>query len=57
MISDYINAALRKAKYEILDDEPYYAEIVELQGVWATGHTFEECRSNLIEVIESMILA
>jgi hypothetical protein len=34
-----------KAEYEIIDDpEPYYAHVPGLQGVWATGKTFEECR-------------
>ena len=45
MITEYINAALSHAKYEIIEDtEPYYGEIPELKGVWATGKTLEECR-------------
>ena len=32
MITEYIAAALAKAKYEIIDDEePYYGEVSELQ--------------------------
>ena len=51
MIREYIEAALERARYEIIDDEePYYGEVPELQGVWATGRTLEECRRNLIEV-------
>lgn len=54
MICEYIEAALRKAKYEIIkDEEPYYGEVPELAGVWATGKTLEECRQKLIEVIEA----
>jgi len=57
MIIEYINAALERAKYEIIDDEePFYAEVPELEGVWATGKTLEECRRNLAEVIEGWIL-
>ncbi|MBI2859604.1 MAG: hypothetical protein HYX90_11040 [Chloroflexi bacterium] len=42
MILEYVEAALRRAKYEIIDDqEPYYGEVPELEGVWATGKTFE----------------
>jgi len=34
MIIEYVQAALRKAKYEIIDDpEPYYGEIPRLRGV------------------------
>jgi predicted RNase H-like HicB family nuclease len=53
MITEYIAAALKKARFEIIDDaEPYYGEVPELEGVWATGKTLEECRHNLSEVID-----
>jgi predicted RNase H-like HicB family nuclease len=35
--------------------EPYYAHVPGLEGVWATGKTFEECRKALIETIEEWI--
>jgi len=54
MIIEYIDEALRRVRYEkIDDDEPYYGEIAELQGVWVTGKTLEECRSVLKEVLVS----
>jgi len=57
MITDYIEAALSKAKYEMIEDEePYYGEVPELEGVWATGKTLEECRNYLVEVIDGWIL-
>lgn len=57
MLTEYIEEALKKAKYEIIDDEePFYGEVEELKGVWATGKTLEECRSNLKDVIEGWIL-
>ncbi|MDD5497796.1 MAG: type II toxin-antitoxin system HicB family antitoxin [Atribacterota bacterium] len=57
MISEYIKEALKRAKYEIIEDEePYYGEIPELNGVWATGKNLEECRENLINVIEGWII-
>lgn len=57
MLTEYIDEALKMARYEIIDDEePYYGEITELKGVWATGKTLEECRNNLKEVIEGWIL-
>ena len=57
MITEYIEAALARATYEIIqDEEPYYGEIPSLQGVWATGKTLEECRSNLAETVEDWVL-
>ncbi len=58
MFAEYIQAALEKAEYEIIDNpDPYYAHVPGLVGVWATGKTFEECRKELIEVIEEWIVA
>ena len=57
MLIEYIQSALEKAKYEIInDEEPYYGEIPEIKGVWATGTTLEECRKKLAEVIEGWII-
>ena len=57
MIREYIDTALQKAHYELIEDEePFYGEAKELQGVWATGRTLEECRKNLAEVIDGWIL-
>jgi len=57
MLIEYIQSALERAKYEIINDEgPYYGEIPELKGVWATGTTLEECRKKLAEVIEGWII-
>ena len=57
MITEYIAAALSRAKYEIIEDEePYYGEVQELEGVWATGKTLEECRQNLSDVIDGWLV-
>jgi len=57
MILEYIEEALKRARYEIIEDEEkYYGEVPELKGVWAQGKTLEECRRNLAEVIEGWVL-
>ena len=57
LITEYIEAALSRAKYEIIEDEePYYGEVPELEGVWANGKTLEECRHNLAEVIDGWLV-
>jgi predicted RNase H-like HicB family nuclease len=57
MIGEYIQAALDRTRYELIDDqEPYYGEVRELPGVWASGSTLEECRRRLTEVLEGWIV-
>jgi predicted RNase H-like HicB family nuclease len=57
MLTEYMQEALNRAHYEIIEDaEPFYGEVPELQGVWATGTTLEECRTRLAEVIEDWLL-
>ncbi len=58
MLIEYIQAAMEKARYEILEDdeEPYYGEIPVCKGVWATGRTLEECRKNLEDVLQGWIV-
>jgi predicted RNase H-like HicB family nuclease len=57
MVSEYVNAALRKAHYEILsEDGSYYGEIQGFEGVYANASTLEACREELREVLEEWIL-
>jgi predicted RNase H-like HicB family nuclease len=57
MLIEYIEAAMARAKYEMIqDEEPYYGEVPSLKGVWATGKILEECRKRLFEVIEGWII-
>ncbi|WP_369798590.1 type II toxin-antitoxin system HicB family antitoxin [Methanosarcina sp. WH1] len=52
-----LEKAKYKIKYEIIDDEePYYGEVPELEGAWATGKNLEECHRNLEEVINEWII-
>ena len=57
MISQYIQAAMHKAKYEILSDTgEYYGEIPGFDGVYASSDNLEDCREQLEEVLEEWIL-
>ena len=57
MLLNYIKSAMRKAKYEILnEDSSYYGEIPEFQGIYSNAETLEECREELEEVLEEWIL-
>ena len=57
MRTEYIQAAMNEATYEIIDDAwPYYGEIKRLKGLWASGRTLEECRRNLAEALEGWLI-
>ena len=57
MLTEYIVAAMHKAKYEILEDDgTFYGHIPECRGVWANADTLEACREELQSVLEDWIL-
>jgi predicted RNase H-like HicB family nuclease len=56
MITAYINEAMRRAKYKILDDDTFFGEVPGLQGVWADADTLEQCRQELQEVLEGWLI-
>lgn len=56
MLTEYLHAALEKARYRLLDDGTYYGNIPGFDGVWADAKTLERCREELQEVLEEWIL-
>lgn len=57
MLTDYVSAAMRKAKYKLLGDgEGFFGEIPGFQGVWSNADTLEECRDELRSVLEAWML-
>jgi len=57
MLIRYLQAALRRAHYEMLsDDGSYYGEIPGFDGVYADARSLERCREELGEVLEEWIL-
>ena len=56
MLTQYLQAAMRKARYELLDEgEGYYGEIPGFRGVYSNANTLEECRDLLQEVLEEWV--
>ena len=56
MLSKYILSAMKKARYEILeDDNTYYGDIPGFKGVYANADTLEGCREELEEVLEEWL--
>jgi predicted RNase H-like HicB family nuclease len=56
MLTEYIQAAMRRAHYEILEDGTFYGEIPDFQGVYADADTLEGCREQLREVLEGWLV-
>jgi predicted RNase H-like HicB family nuclease len=53
----YLRSAMGHAHYEmLLDQNEYYGEISDCNGVNATAKTLEDCRNQLEEVLEEWIL-
>ena len=56
MLTTYIQKAMHRAKYELLEDGTFYGEIAELPGVYANAETLETCRELLQEVLEGWLI-
>ena len=52
MIREYIDAAMRTARYELLsDDGLYHGEIPGFEGVYATAKQLVNCREQLKTIL------
>jgi predicted RNase H-like HicB family nuclease len=56
MLASYIDKAMETAIYELIeDDNTYWGEIPELQGVWANQLTLDSCRQDLREALSDWL--
>lgn len=57
MLTEYIEAAMRKARYEILSgDNTFYGYFPGFDGVCANADDLDGCRSELKEVLKEWIM-
>ena len=56
MLSEYLDAAMRAARFEIMEDGRHWGEIPPMPGVWAAAATLEDCRHELRDVAEDWTL-
>ena len=54
-MAEYVAAAMREARYEVLEDGTWYAEIPGLKGVWSDADNREQSQKELEEVLEEWI--
>lgn len=55
-LQSYIQAAMGRAQYEVLEDDTYYGDIPDLLGVWGVGTTEEQCQEMLSDAVEGWII-
>jgi predicted RNase H-like HicB family nuclease len=56
LLTRYIQTAMHRATYKLLEDGTFFAEIPGLQGVWANADTLEACRDELQDALEDWLL-
>jgi len=52
---EYLQVAMRRAKFEQMDSGEWFASIPGFDGLWVTGSTGEEARKELLEALEGWI--
>jgi len=55
MLSQYLQKKLAIARYKLLKDGTYFAEIPGAKGVWANAPTRSACKKELVEVLEDWL--
>ncbi len=56
MLTQYIQSAMHRATYELIEDDTFYGEITGFPGVYANAETLESYRDLLQEVLEGWII-
>lgn len=56
MLTGYIEQAMRKAHYELMENGRFFATIPKCKGLWAEGSTLETCREELQSALEDWLL-
>ena len=57
MLTAYIRAAMRQARYEIIEDDgSFHGAIPPIPGVWANAKNLEACREELESILEGWLL-
>lgn len=56
MLTDYIRAAMRQARYELMENGHFFGSIPPCRGCWAEANTLEQCRDELRSTSEDWLL-
>ena len=55
MLTEYIQAGMGEAHYELMENGRFFGTVPRCQGVWGEGATLEETREELRGAFESWI--
>lgn len=56
MLAQYVDKAMERACYELIEDGTYFGRIPGFDGVWADAATEDACARELREVLEGWVL-
>ena len=56
MLTEYIERAMQKAHYELMENGRFFATIPKCKGLWAQGESLEKCREELRSTLEDWLL-
>ena len=56
MLIRYIQAAMRRAEFEQMEDGRYFGTIAPCKGLWADGYTADQCREELQSTLEDWMI-
>jgi predicted RNase H-like HicB family nuclease len=56
MLIQYIQEAMRHAKYELMENRRFFGRIPQCRGVWGEGKTLEDCREDLEGALQDWIV-
>ena len=56
MLTDYIQAAMRQAHYELIENGQFFGSIPACRGCWAEAPNLEKCREELQRTLEDWLL-
>ena len=57
VLTDYIEAAMQEAQFELMENGDYFGSIPSCEGAWADAPTVDACRTELRSVLESWMVA
>jgi predicted RNase H-like HicB family nuclease len=52
---EYLNAAMRKAQYERMENGEYFGSIAGFDGLWASGPTREDAERDLYSALDGWL--
>ena len=52
---EYLNAAMKKAQFEQMENGEYFGSIAGFDGLWASGHTREEAARDLYSALDGWL--